>query len=227
MPARRGGPFLIDIDAKEASVGRQATGDANRAITCEGADFHGRAHLEHGCQQRQERALFAADEHLAERAKLLGLRPQIIEDRIGSAASMRCDVRTKFIVERNILQTGGDARFRRRSCSIDFSFQTKLVEATRRRLDLSSTADRSDEPRVRPYSFVYCLSMKTVRLTLPEIALLAGTRAAFGVGVGLLLSERLKPEQRQAVGWTLLVVGLLTTIPLGLEVLGKRDSGDA
>jgi hypothetical protein len=68
--------------------------------------------------------------------------------------------------------------------------------------------------------------MKTVRLTLPEIALLAGTRAAFGVGVGLLLSERLKPEQRQAVGWTLLVVGLLTTIPLGLEVLGKRDSGD-
>jgi hypothetical protein len=69
--------------------------------------------------------------------------------------------------------------------------------------------------------------MKTVRLTLPEIALLAGTRAAFGVGVGLLLSERLKPEQRQAVGWTLLVVGLLTTIPLGLEVLGKRDSGDA
>jgi hypothetical protein len=68
--------------------------------------------------------------------------------------------------------------------------------------------------------------MKTVRLTLPEIALLAGTRAALGAGVGLLLSERLKPEQRQAVGWTLLVVGLLTTIPLGLEVLGKRDSGD-
>ena len=68
--------------------------------------------------------------------------------------------------------------------------------------------------------------MKTVRLTLPEIALLAGTRAALGGGVGLLLGERLKPEQRQAVGWTLLLVGLLTTIPLALDVLGKRESKD-
>jgi hypothetical protein len=137
MPARHSGPFLIDIDAKEASLGSQATGDANRAVTCEGADFHGRAHLEHGCQQRQERALFAADEHFADRAKLLGLGPQIIEGRIGSAASMRCDICTKFIVERNILQTGANARSGRRTCSIDFSFQTKLVEASRRRSDLS------------------------------------------------------------------------------------------
>jgi hypothetical protein len=68
--------------------------------------------------------------------------------------------------------------------------------------------------------------MKTVTLTLPEIGLLAGTRAALGAGVGLLLSERLSREQRQAVGWTLLVIGLITTIPLALEVLGKRDSGD-
>ena len=68
--------------------------------------------------------------------------------------------------------------------------------------------------------------MKTVRLTLPEIALLAGTRAALGAGVGLLLGEKLKPEQRQAVGWTLLVVGLLTTIPLALEVFGKREPSD-
>jgi hypothetical protein len=68
--------------------------------------------------------------------------------------------------------------------------------------------------------------MKTVRLTLPEIALLAGTRAALGGGVGLLLGERLKSEQRRAVGWTLLIVGLLTTISLALEVFGKRDSED-
>jgi hypothetical protein len=68
--------------------------------------------------------------------------------------------------------------------------------------------------------------MKTVRLTLPEIALLAGTRAALGGGIGLLLGERLRSEQRRAVGWTLLIVGLLTTIPLALEVFGKRDSED-
>ena len=68
--------------------------------------------------------------------------------------------------------------------------------------------------------------MKTVTLTLPEIGLLAGTRAALGAGVGLLLSEKLSREQRQAVGWTLLVIGLITTIPLALEVFGKRDSED-
>ena len=68
--------------------------------------------------------------------------------------------------------------------------------------------------------------MKTVRLTLPEIALLAGTRAALGAGVGLVLGEKLNPEQRQAVGWTLLAVGLLTTIPLAFEVFGKREAGD-
>jgi hypothetical protein len=73
---------------------------------------------------------------------------------------------------------------------------------------------------------VDCFTMKTVRLTLPEIALMAGTRAALGAGIALLLGERLKPEQRPAVGWTLLVVGLLTTIPLALEVFGKRDSDD-
>ena len=68
--------------------------------------------------------------------------------------------------------------------------------------------------------------MKTVSLTLPELALLAGTRAALGAGVGVLLGEKLKPEQRQAVGWTLLAVGLLTTIPLALEVFGKREASD-
>lgn len=65
--------------------------------------------------------------------------------------------------------------------------------------------------------------MKTVTLTLPEIALLAGTRAALGAGVGLLLADKLNREQRQAAGWTLCAVGLVTTIPLALEVFGKRN----
>ncbi len=72
-------------------------------------------------------------------------------------------------------------------------------------------------------TFGYNNFMKTVTLTLPEIALLAGTRAALGAGVGLLLADKLNPEQRQAVGWTLCAVGLLTTIPLAAEVFGKRN----
>jgi hypothetical protein len=72
--------------------------------------------------------------------------------------------------------------------------------------------------------------MKHVSLTLPEIAAVAATRAAGGAGLALLLGDRLKPEQRRTVGWTLLAIGILTTIPLVADVLGKlrapSDAGD-
>ena len=61
--------------------------------------------------------------------------------------------------------------------------------------------------------------MKSRMITLPELGLIAGTRALLGVGVGLLLADRIAPEQRRAVGWTLLIVGALTTVPLAAEVL--------
>jgi hypothetical protein len=64
--------------------------------------------------------------------------------------------------------------------------------------------------------------MRESQITIPELALIAGTRAAAGAGLGLLLAGRLSEEQRRAVGWTLLMVGLLSTIPLAFEVLGKR-----
>ena len=63
--------------------------------------------------------------------------------------------------------------------------------------------------------------MKETRVTLPELALVAGTRAALGAGLGLLLADRLPKEQRRAVGWTLLLVGVVSTVPLAFEVLGK------
>jgi hypothetical protein len=63
--------------------------------------------------------------------------------------------------------------------------------------------------------------MKETRVTLPELALIAGTRVIGGAGLGLLLSNRLSEGQRRAVGWTLLLVGGLSTVPLALEVFGK------
>ena len=63
---------------------------------------------------------------------------------------------------------------------------------------------------------------RELRVTFPELGLIAGTRAMAGVGLGLLLADCLPAEQRRAVGWTLLLVGALTTIPLAFEVLGKR-----
>lgn len=64
--------------------------------------------------------------------------------------------------------------------------------------------------------------MKEYRMVLPELGLVVGTRAALGSGAALLLAERLNKEQRKAVGWTLLLVGIVTTIPLGMLVFGKR-----
>src|SRR5215831_439307 len=65
--------------------------------------------------------------------------------------------------------------------------------------------------------------MIKAELTLPEIGLIAATRGLLGAGIALLLADKLSAEQRNAVGWTLVGVGALTTIPLALEVFGKRE----
>lgn len=64
--------------------------------------------------------------------------------------------------------------------------------------------------------------MKEKSLTMPEIALIGGTRVALGIGLGLLLADRLSRDARKGAGWALFAVGALTTIPLAVNVLGKR-----
>jgi hypothetical protein len=64
------------------------------------------------------------------------------------------------------------------------------------------------------------------KLTIAEIMLIAGTRVALGVGLGLLLSGRLNKDQRKAAGWALALVGGLTTIPLALGVIGKKSAAE-
>ena len=58
-------------------------------------------------------------------------------------------------------------------------------------------------------------------LTIPELMFIAGTRVALGVGIGLLLSDRLSKDQRKAAGCALFAVGALTTIPIVKGVLAK------
>ena len=59
---------------------------------------------------------------------------------------------------------------------------------------------------------------KSVTLMLPEIGMIALTRGALGVGIGLLPSNSLEKEERQSAGLALLAVGILTTIPLLLRL---------
>jgi hypothetical protein len=45
--------------------------------------------------------------------------------------------------------------------------------------------------------------------------------------VGLLLSDKLTEEQRKSIGWTLVAVGVLTTIPIAALLFGRRRRNDA
>ena len=69
--------------------------------------------------------------------------------------------------------------------------------------------------------------MKTYKLVVPEIGLLAATRAMAGAGVGLLVAGYLRPDVRRTVGWTLLAVGALSTIPIALAIFGKREGSES
>lgn len=64
------------------------------------------------------------------------------------------------------------------------------------------------------------------KLTLPEIALVAGTRAFLGIGIGLLISSRLTDDQRKGAGLALTLVGVVTGIPLALEIIGHKNESE-
>ena len=65
--------------------------------------------------------------------------------------------------------------------------------------------------------------MKTFHVSVPELGFVAATRAIAGAGVGLLLADCFRTaDTRRAIGWTLLAVGALTTVPIAMTVFGRR-----
>ena len=60
-----------------------------------------------------------------------------------------------------------------------------------------------------------------VSLRIPEIGFIAGTRAAFGAGLGLLLADKMNRGKRKRIGWALLTIGAVTTIPIIVNVIRK------
>jgi hypothetical protein len=67
--------------------------------------------------------------------------------------------------------------------------------------------------------------MRKSILTIPEIGLIGVTRVALGAGLALLLADKLDRKERRAVGWALFLTGVATTVPLVLDVLGKKPTG--
>ena len=64
--------------------------------------------------------------------------------------------------------------------------------------------------------------MKTLDVSFPELFFVAATRGMAGAGVGLLASNYLAPETRRHVGWTLLGIGLVTTLPILATVVTRE-----
>ena len=67
------------------------------------------------------------------------------------------------------------------------------------------------------------MGMKQVRLDLPELGMIIATRAMLGAGIALLLADRFTRDQRRAVGATLTIIGLVTTIPAIWAVCGNAE----
>jgi len=63
--------------------------------------------------------------------------------------------------------------------------------------------------------------MKRISLRIPEIGFIAGTRAAFGAGLGLLLADKLNRRQRRKVGRMLVAIGAVTTVPVVVKLIRK------
>jgi len=63
--------------------------------------------------------------------------------------------------------------------------------------------------------------MKEVPLTLADIGMINSTRFVIGTAVGLLLADRMDRNTRKAVGASLLVAGIMFSIPMGLSILAK------
>lgn len=63
--------------------------------------------------------------------------------------------------------------------------------------------------------------MRQLTLTIPQLGLIGGTRAMLGAGIALLAADWMSQQERRAVGWTLLAVGVVTTLPLAAQVFGQ------
>jgi hypothetical protein len=70
--------------------------------------------------------------------------------------------------------------------------------------------------------------MREATISLPRLGAIAVTRGLLGIGIGLLLSERLSSQARRYAGIALAAVGVLSTIPLAAGVVRRvrHKNGD-
>ena len=68
--------------------------------------------------------------------------------------------------------------------------------------------------------------MRQATLSIPEVGIIAATRGMLGAGVALLLAGKISEEKRPKIGWPLLAIGALSTVPLVIDIV-KKSKGSA
>ena len=68
---------------------------------------------------------------------------------------------------------------------------------------------------------------KRLDLSVPEFGFVVGTRAALGVGIGLLVADRLRRWQRRRLGAALVGLGALTTVPAAFLLRSRARASEA
>ncbi len=66
--------------------------------------------------------------------------------------------------------------------------------------------------------------MRQVTLPLPELAVIAATRALGAAGAALLIADRVPERKRRKIGWILFGIGIVSTAPLLLDVLRRNPT---
>jgi hypothetical protein len=88
---------------------------------------------------------------------------------------------------------------------------------------ISARIVRCSHPKPKFSSFIQKEQMTERNIALPDMILWTGTRVALGTGIGMLISRGLSKDAKKATGLALTVVGGLTTIPLAISIMGKKN----
>jgi hypothetical protein len=65
---------------------------------------------------------------------------------------------------------------------------------------------------------------RRIKITLPELLLLAATRGMLGAGLGMLATAGLSARTRKSIGLPLFLIGAVSTIPFAVHIFKRRQT---
>jgi len=63
--------------------------------------------------------------------------------------------------------------------------------------------------------------MKQATLPIPELGAIVATRGMLAAGTALLVADKISVERRRKIGWPLVAIGILSTIPLAIDLIRR------